>query len=441
MKIFGLELRRAEKNLSTPGDRGRWWHTVFESFPGAWQQNVEIKLDQVLTYSAVYSCITLISNDIAKLRLKLVQKENGVWQERESPAFSPVLRRPNPYQNRIQFFQHWVASKLSHGNVYVLKERDNRNVVIALHVLDPLRVRTLVADNGDVFYELRQDNLTGLLDATITVPASEIIHDKMNAIYHPLVGVSPIFACGLAATQGLRIQTNSASFFGNGARPGGVLTAPGEIKQETATRIKEYWDGNFTGANAGKVAVLGDGLKYEQMMMTAADAQLIEQLKWTAETVAAAFHVPFHMIGGPPPAYNNIEALLSQYYSQCLQVLIESIEVCLDEGLRLPDNMGTEFDLDDLLRMDTATKVKAAAEAIGAGFMSPNEARQKFDLPPIEGGASPYLQQQNYSLAALAQRDATNPLAAPPVEPPPNDAEERAWRSEALLALRKGLAA
>jgi HK97 family phage portal protein len=451
VKIFGLEIRRSQKNLlNTPGDRGRWWHTVFESYPGAWQQNVEVKLDQVLAYSAVYSCVTLISNDIAKLRLKLVQRNGEVWQETENSAYTPVLRRPNPYQNRIQFFQHWVASKLAHGNVYVLKEKDNRGVVTALHVLDPHRVRTLVSDQGEVFYELKQDNLTGLEEATVMAPATEIIHDKMNAIYHPLVGVSPIFACGLAATQGLRIQNNSAVFFGNGARPGGVLTAPGEIKQETAQRIKDYWDTNFSGANSGKIAVLGDGLKYEQMMMSAADAQLIEQLKWSAETVAAAFHVPFHMIGGPPPAYNNIEALNAQYYSQCLQVLIESIETCLDEGLRLPSSLGTEFDLDDLLRMDTATKVRAVAEAIGAGFMSPNEARRKFDLPPVEGGASPYLQQQNYSLAALAQRDAMNPLATPgpnpidaaPALPPPNtEAEERAWTAEALLALQKGLAA
>ena len=64
--------------------------------------------------------------------------------------------------------------------------------------------------------------------------------------------------------------------------------------------------------------------------------------------------------------------------------------------------------------MDTATKVKSVSEAIGAGFMAPNEGRQKFDLPPVQGGDSPYLQQQNYSLAALDKRDnSANPMAAP----------------------------
>ena len=125
--------------------------------------------------------------------------------------------------------------------------------------------------------------------------------------------------------------------------------------------------------------------------MSNIDAQLVEQLRMTAETVCSTFHVPAHMVGvGSAPTYNNIEALNQEYYSQCLQAHIESIELLLDEGLELPKPYGTEFDLDGLLRMDTATKVKAAADALQAGSMSPNEARKRyFDLGPTEGGESP----------------------------------------------------
>ena len=208
-------------------------------------------------------------------------------------------------------------------------------------------------------------------------------------------------------------------------------------------RLKEYWEANFTGENVGRTAVLGDGLTYEPMIVNPHDAQLIDQLKWTAETVCSAFHVPAYMVGvGSAPTYNNIEALNQQYYSQCLQSLIENIELLLDEGLELPKPYGTEFDLDDLLRMDTATKVKAAADAVGSGTMAPNEARRRyFDLGPTEGGESPYLQVQNYSLAALAKRDqnstpVTPGLDQPAAEPaPPSVAEEaEARRMRALHA-------
>jgi HK97 family phage portal protein len=396
------------------------WPVVHEPFTGAWQRNMDRRYDTMLSYFAVYACVSLIASDISKLRLRLMEVDDGgVWEEVDSAAFSPVLRRPNNFQNRIKFLEQWVVSKLTRGNTYVLKERDQRGVVIGLYVLDPNRTKPLVTPNGDVYYQLAADNLAGIphSDDGIIVPATEVIHDVMVPLYHPLCGVSPIVACAMGASQGINIQASSTTFFANGSNPGGVLTAPGPIKDETAKRIKEHWERQYTGANVGKVAVLGDGLKYEQMHVTAHDAQLIEQLKWTGEMVCSCFHVPPHMIGiAVAPAYNNIEALKESYYSQCLQALMESIELCVQEGLGLPDtqrNLEVAFDLEDLLRMDTLTKVQATKDAIGAGFLSPNEARARFDLPPVDGGESPYLQQQNYSLAALKRRDEE----APPVTP------------------------
>src|SRR5690606_10160998 len=115
-------------------------------------------------------------------------------------------------------------------------------------------------------------------------------------------------------------------------------------------RLKEYWDANFSGKNSGKVAVLGDGLKYEAMRAKATDSQLIEQLKWSGEVVCSTYHVPPYKIGlGPMPTANNVQSLNVEYYSQCLQVLIEAIELCLDEGLGTGENLGTEFDTENLL--------------------------------------------------------------------------------------------
>jgi len=436
MRLLGFEISRAKAAVpATTVPSGwnwlnggsSWWPVVREPFTGAWQRNQELRTESILTHSAVYACVTLIASDVAKVRLRLMQIDaNDIWTETTSAAFSPVLKKPNRYQNRIRFFEQWIVSKLLFGNAYVLKERDNRGIVVSMYMLDPCRVRPLVAPDGSIYYQLYQDNLTGIEEAELAVPASEIIHDRMVALYHPLCGVSPLTACGLAAVQGLNIQNSSTALFGNGARPGGVLTAPGEINDETAKRLKDYFEANYSGSNVGRVAVLGDGLKYESMSVNAVDAQLIEQLKWSAETICSVFHVPPYMIGvGPAPTYNNIEALNQQYYSQCLQAQIESIELCLDEGLGLDQipgkTYGTEFDLDDLLRMDTATKVKSVADSINAGFLKPNEARAKFDLEPVEGGDTPYLQQQNFSLAALNKRDqGADPFGTnkPPAGPP-----------------------
>lgn len=416
MRLLGFDITRAKAapaNLTTVHDRGNWWWPIVrEPFAGAWQKNKELSRETILAYSAVYACVTLIASDIAKIGLRLVEQDgDGIWSTTESSAFSPVLRKPNQFQNKIKFIEQWVISKLIHGNTYVFLERDNRQVVVAMYVLDALRCKPLVAPNGDVYYDLRKDNIAGIEPDALIVPASEIIHDVMVPLYHPLCGVSPITACGLAASQGLAIQNNSTKFFENGAQPGGILTSPHTIPDTTAERLKKEWNERYSGQNAGKTAVLGDGLEYKPISVTSRDSQLIEQLKWSAETVCSCFHVPPYMIGvGPMPTYNNIEALNQQYYTQCLQSLIESIEALLDDGLglsKVPNRMlGTEFDLDDLLRMDTATKVKTVADGIGAGFLMPNEGRKKFDLKPVVGGDTPYLQQQNFSLSALAKRDA-----------------------------------
>jgi HK97 family phage portal protein len=429
MKIFGLEISRVKKQYGgwmTDVGHGGWFPVVNEPFTGAWQRNVYLRDETLLAYHAVYACIERIASDIAKCRIRLVEQDaNMIWNETTSPSFSPVLRKPNGYQTRIQFFESWMTSKLIQGNTYVLKERDQRGIVTDLYVLDPRGVYPYVAPNGDVYYRLSVDNLADLTEEN-TVPATELIHDMSSIRHHPLCGIPPLIAAALPATQGLRISAQSTAFFENRAQPSGVLTAPLNIPAATAQRIKEYWSTEFQGNKQGKVAVLGDGLKFVPLTFTAVDSQLIEQLGLSAKMVCSAFGVPAHMVGAAdPPSYNNIEALNQQYYTQCLQKHFEAIEILLDEGLGLIDvpghTYGTEFDLDDLLRMDTKTLVDAESEAVKAAIKAPNEARARLNLPPVVGGASPMIQQQNYSLAALNKRDTqADPFApAQPPQPPP----------------------
>lgn len=438
MSIFGSVAARLKTFLAPVDSRG-WWPFVSEPYAGAWQNNDSWTIDNVLGHPIVYACTTLIANDIGKLPPLLTREtQNGIWVPYKDDAVTRLLKKPNRYQNHIQFKQWWVMSRLVHGNTYALKERGAGGRIVALYLLDPSRVNVLVASDGSVFYQLAQDRLNDLESASVTVPASEIIHDRMNCLFHPLVGISPLFAAGTAANQGLEIQKDSTKFFENGARPSGILTAPGAISDETAARMKTHWDANYTGANTGKVAVLGDGLKFESMRMSSVDAQLIDQIKWTDQAICSAFHVPAYKVGAaPPPSYNNIEALTQDYYANCLQTHIEDMELCLDEGLELDPGIGIELDLDVLFRMDGFTQIKTLREGVAGGIFSPDEARRRMNLGPVDGGDTPYLQQQNYSLAALAKRDAMDdPFGKPEpatVEPPEEDDEIDTERMLSLL--------
>lgn len=430
-------------NPPTPGGGG-WWPVVREAFPGAWQRNIELKRDLVLANWAVFSCITRITNDIGKLRLRLVErKASGIWEETKSAAFSPVLAKPNHYQTRQKFIEAWLLSKLIHGNTYVLKERDARGVVVRLYVLDGQRVKPLVAPDGAVYYSLCDDVLAGLQSSVPAIPASEIMHDVMYALFHPLCGISPLFACSLPAAMGLKMQDNAARFFANQSQPGGIITAPEAIDDDTAKRIKDHWEAGYTGVNAGRVAVLGDGMKYEAMTTTFVDSDMVSMMKLTGLMVCSTYHMPPFKVGLEQlPAGQKVGDMNQIYYNDCLQPLTESIETLLDEGLGLDTpkegvQMGTEFDLDDLMKMDEPSQISTLNESVKGGWLKPNEARRRRNLAPVAGGDTPYMQQQNFALSDLARRSeledpfsagkaAPAPPPAPAPEPPADDGDEEA---------------
>jgi HK97 family phage portal protein len=409
MRILGFDIsRRKQAGVLSPAiSSGGWWPIVREAFAGAWQRNMECRPETALAHWAVFGCVTRISSDIGKMRFMLTAEvEPDVYEEVDVPAYSPVLRKPNSYQTHIDFKESWIISKLRTGNTFVLKERDARQVVTALYVLDPLRVLPLVASDGSIFYQLATDHLSGLQEPSITVPASEIIHDRMNCLFHPLIGISPLFAAAMPACVGLEIEKNSGYFYINGAKVSGIISAPGAIGDDQAKELKEKFNAGYSRENAGKVAVLGDGLKFTQLTMNAVDAQMIEQLKLSDLQICTAFHVPAHKIGvGQMPNYDNIEALNQQYFSECLQTHIEKMEQLLEEGLAIKDPYDICLDTDCLLRMDSKTQMLTIGEGVKAGVLAPNEGRRKLNLRKAQGGDTPYLQQQNFSLAALDKRD------------------------------------
>lgn len=273
------------KGLQTvPNQGGGWFPVVSESFDGAWQQGVEITNADMLAHGAVYACVSLIASDIGKLPISVTQNQGGIWMKVDS-SFDSLFRTPNNYQNRAQFFCAWIVSKQLNGNAYALKVRNASGRVIGLKLLDPKKVKVLVAEDDSVFYQINGGTALQSSGDALTIPARDIIHDRGICLHHPLVGVSPITAAAIAAGQGLAIQKTSAQFFANGSKASGVLSAPGTITDETANRLKAHWDAKYSGENAGKTAILGDGLHFEPMTITAVDSQLLEQLQFTDKQV------------------------------------------------------------------------------------------------------------------------------------------------------------
>lgn len=384
------------------------WKSLFvqEPYSGAWQKNEELKLEDAVVHPAVFTCVSLISQDIGKMPVQLKKKQGKILVDIEPPPDLYILKKPNRYQNWQQFFEFWMISRKLRGNTYVLKVRDPFGHMNRLQILNPDLVTPLVSDDGNVFYQLSVDRLNQT--ESVIVPASEIIHDRENCLYHPLVGIPALSAYGLAAGVGLNILKNSNASFGNMSRPSGILTAPGAIDEEKAKAIGVAWNQNYSGGNIGKTAVLGDDLKYQPISITASDAQTIEQLRMSSEVICSVFHVPAFKAGmGTIPAGQKVGDLNEIYFSDCLQSPVEAIENLLDEALDLkPRGFEIFLDVDVLIRMDKSSQMDILERASKASLHTPDEGREKLNLPPIAGGNTVYMQQQNYSLEALSKRDA-----------------------------------
>ena len=150
---FGFELLRSERaaSLFSAANENRGWLTVWSGgldpmhASQAFQLDLHYMRGRAQENWAVWACQTLIAGDIGKLRMTLVEQRDGVWQETSSRTYDRLLRKPNDYQTRQQFFESWSLSKQRRGNAYILLERDGSTRVRAMHVLDPDGTTPMVA--------------------------------------------------------------------------------------------------------------------------------------------------------------------------------------------------------------------------------------------------------------------------------------------------------
>lgn len=431
MKVFGLNITR-QKALDAVG--GTWrnaWRVISEPFAGAWQRNIEEKRGDLLTYPTLYACIMRISSDIGKLPFSLRARDsNGVWTEVQNAAYDPVLRKPNGFQTPAQFREYWIITKLTQGNAYILKRRDERKVVVDLYVLDPEKVLPMVSDSGAVFYQLQTDKINTLPPdypaENLIVPASEIIHDRCMTIHHPLIGVPPLAAAHWPALKNMKIMRSATEFFANNAQPGGLLTAPAGMSEDDAKAVQDYWNKEFSEGKSGKVAIIGADMKFTPFAMKSIDAQMVEQMRYGDEQICQPFGIPPFKVGiGTIPAGLGVDGINLMYANDALQTHIQHMEDLLDDGLAIKRPLGVELDTEPLLRMDESKKAEIATKLVGGMVKTPDEGRRSFNLAPTPGGDTLWGQNQDYPLGMLADRKSWDPAMQPPAPPAPApEAEE-----------------
>jgi HK97 family phage portal protein len=383
-----------------------WWGNGDRGMLGSWQMNRNGPHSslELTAFSAVYACVNVISNDVAKLPVQIFKVDQKTNARAPQPAdyYAALFREPNEYQTSYDLLCAFVQSYLLQGNAYCyMGKRNGRGEPTELHVLNPYRVKALIADDGSVFYECGEDFLAGLAPNTV-VPERDMIHHRLPLVPgYPLVGVTPIFAASASSAVGIQILRDSQQFFANSARPSGILTSTINLGDEQKTKAKAEWDIAYRGREYGKVAILPNGLDWKPITITAQDAQLIEQLRYSVEDVARVFRVPTFMLGDVSKVtYRNSEQLARAYLTNCLANHIAALEQRFERAFQFPLKYKIQFDLTQLLRTEIDVRFTAYTQSLNAGWQSINEVRAQEGLEPVPGGEEPRVQMQYVPLSA-----------------------------------------
>jgi HK97 family phage portal protein len=410
---------------TAPSPGGALWHWPSNGDrgpPGAWQRNLNSNWlgQELIAFSAVYACINRIASDISKLPpiVYAVDPKTNAKTPQRADYYVQLMNRPNDFQTHGDFMYAFVQSYLMQGNTYVYCRRNRRDEITAMNVLNPYRTTPLIAEDGSIYYRCAEDLLAGI-DSGQIVPARDMIHHRLPLLPgFPLVGVTPIFAAAASSAVGLKILQNSQQFFANAARPSGMLISDVKIADPEAARIRQDFDSAYRGEGIGKTALLSGGLKWEPLTITAQDAQLIEQLRWSVEDVGRVFSVPSFMLGDTSRvSYRNTEMLARMYLQQCLSAHIKAIEERFQAAFEFGPGFAFELDLSALLRTEIDVRYQAYQLALNSGWQSINEVRAQEGLDPIEGGEVPRVQMQYVPI------DEPSTGALPPTTPGPGPAE------------------
>lgn len=348
-----------------------------------------------LQTTAVYACVRILSETIASLPLHVYRyTEGGKAKDTEHVLYTLLHDEPNPDMTSFVFRETLMSHLLIWGNAYSQIIRDRSGQVIGLYPLLPDQMSVHRSEKGKLFYvynRYEEDNPNFQEKGSIVLSQEEVLHIP-GLGFDGLIGYSPIALAKNAVGMTLACEEYGASFFGNGANPGGVLEHPGILKDPG--KVRDSWNAVYQGTrNAHKVAVLEEGMSYKQIGIPPEEAQFLETRKFQINEIARLFRIPPHMVGDlEKSSFSNIEQQSLEFVKYTLDPWVVRFEQALKKSLLLPEEKKThfiKFNVDGLLRGDYQSRMNGYAIGRQNGWLSTNDIRELEELnpiPPEEGG-------------------------------------------------------
>lgn len=350
--------------------------------------------------TAVYACVRILAEAVASLPLHVYEyrDDGGKKLVHDHPLYYLLHDEPNPEMTSFVFRETLMSHLLIWGNAYAQVIRDGAGRVLGLYPLLPDKMEVQRDDRGNIYYVYSRNSDENPMFkeyGNIKLKAEDVLHIP-GLGFDGLIGYSPIAMAKNAVGMTLACEEYGASFFANGANPGGVLEHPGVLKDPS--KVRESWNSVYRGVNnAHKIAVLEEGMKYQQIGIPPEEAQFLETRKFQINEIARLYRIPPHMVGDlDKSSFSNIEQQSLEFVKYTLDPWVIRWEQSLQRSLLLPGEKGKYFiklNVDGLLRGDYQSRMNGYAVGRQNGWFSANDIREMENMNPIpdEEGGNLYL--------------------------------------------------
>lgn len=336
-----------------------------------------------MTVSAVYACVTIRAEDVARCTpgLYKITGEGDRGARVTDHPVAKLLQKPNRVQTWFEFCEMMQGALLLRTNAYAAILRDKNGDPVELIPINPDAVMVLEAVDGQIFYQVNRQGLwmmSVLERFPLAVPAEDMFHLR-GFTFNPLVAPSRIYLARDSIGLAMGMDQQASRWMNNGARPAGVLQAKTTLSAEAARRLKTQWDEFTRGVqNVGSSAVLEQGIEWKQLSLDAGQLDFFNQRNFQVEDICRWYRMPPHKVGRlEKTAATGLAQQNQDYVGNTIAPDNERWEQKFsfvfdlhDEGLMI------DFDEDRLLKADIKTRYDAHRIAILSGFETPAEARK-----------------------------------------------------------------
>jgi len=350
---------------------------------------VRVDPETALRSTVVLACVRVLATSVAGLPLHIYRRlpDGGKELARENPLYRLLHDTPNSWQTSFEWREQLMLHLLTHGQAFceISGAGPNREL-IALH---PSRMRVERLENGRLRYRYREDGgRESIYSQDAIMHLRWLSDDGVN-------GMVPVELARDAIGLARACEIHGAAFFGNGARPGVVLSTDSTLSAEAAESLRNNWERMHRGSERShRTAVLQGGLKPVELGgSNMQESQFLETRRFAVEECCRVYGVPPHLVGDlTRSSFSNIEQQSLDFLTNGLMPWLRRIESAISRDLITDDTLFAEFDTRGVLRADAAGRASYYNTLWNLGVASVNEIRSWENMNPVDGGDVRFVQ-------------------------------------------------